>query len=111
MGEFALAHFKTTRLLPARRLEREAPVECAVLAIAFPGVTNFVAGVSRLQGVADFSLAELHERVVPDEVGHLAAEIVRHRFDVNGSLGGTYFVRLTLMLEGDGRAADRHDVA
>src|SRR5437667_11713904 len=86
----------------------KAPIERAVLAVALPGIAHFMPRVKGFDRVADLSLAELHQRIVPDEIWHLATEVVWHSFYIDGRLSRAHFVRFSFVPEADRRAADRN---
>ena len=92
-------------------LKGKTSVERAVLTVALPGVADVTPGVESLDRIAHFSLTQLHQRIVPDEIGLFAAEIVRHRFYIDGRLCGAHFVSFAFVPEADRRSANRNDFA
>src|SRR5437016_14329452 len=80
-------------------LEREAAIEGAVLVGSLPGIAGGVTGVESFDRVADFALTQGNQRIVPDEVRHAAAEIVWHRFDIDGRARCADVVGFALVLE------------
>ena len=63
--------------------QSEAAIESTVFAGPLPGLAESVTRVNRVTRVSDFPIAERHQRRIPNQVRHLATEIVGHRFDVN----------------------------
>src|SRR5881392_304332 len=98
-------------VLTVKALEREAAIEGAVLVGSLPGIAGCVTGVESFDRVTDFALAQGNQRIVPDEVRHAAAEIVRHRFDIDGRARRADFVGFTFVLESNRSASYRNYVA
>src|SRR5439155_26707202 len=88
-------------------LEREAAVEGAVLVRSLPGIAGCVTVVESFDRVADSALTQGNQRIVPDEVRHAAAEIVRHRFDIDCRARRADVVRFAFVLESNRSASYR----
>src|SRR6185436_20628434 len=93
------------------RLQREASVESAVLTGTAPLFTHCVACVVCVRGVAHFSVLKTDHRCVPNQVWHLAAEIIGHCFDVDSCVVSCDCVSLTFANEANRRIANLDDVA
>src|SRR5438552_17128989 len=91
-------------------LEREAAIEGAVLVGSLPGIAGCMTGVESFDRVADFALTQGNQWIVPNEVRHAAAEIVRHRFDIDCCARRADVVGFAFVLESNRSASHRNYV-
>ena len=70
----------------SKNLETEASVEGAVLTRAGPRFTHRVTRIEGLGSVAHLPVIQTYEWCVPNQVRHLAAEIIRHCFDIDSGI-------------------------
>src|SRR5205085_10756104 len=78
---------------------------------ARPWLANHSPGIRSVRRIPYLAVFQSHERGVPNQIRHLAAQVVWHRFDIDRGLVRDDGIRATVARKADRCAMDRNNVA